>query len=193
MAFSPGRRYGLSSDTCASFTPHKQPTSLEFDLNLPPINTQSDPTHTTQPNPSAPDVPNSDKQRNHFNLLQRLSETNWAQGSLRIINGFCVPFGPLNRERSQPSPPSESVIRPENGSLASLVAQGWALQAPGPMEAGPSNWMDRNLSDLEININNEAAERSPPSPPELRSISNMINNRFRISPPIFAYVFNPLL
>ena len=79
------------------------------------------------------------------------------------------------------------------GSLASLVAQGWATQPPGPTEAGPSNWVERNLRDLQINSHIEEADNSQQSPPELCSISNIINNIFLISPPIFADVFNPLL
>lgn len=193
VRLSPGRRFGSSADTCASFTPHSQHKQLDIDLNIPPTNfetpsnppTNLDPSHsTTHANPS------SNPQPSRIRLLQQLSDNNWAHGALRIINGFCIPVGPLNRERSQPSPPSKSIVRPERGSLASLVAQGWAIQPPGPMEAGPSNWVER---DLQINSHFEEADHAQHSPPELRSISNIINNLFRISPPIFADVFNPLL
>ena len=191
---SPGRSYGLSSETCASFTPQRQPHKSYFDLNLSPTPSQNIPPQpTTHIATTENDNRTSDSQHSRFSLLRRLSETNWAQGSLRIINGFCVPIGRLNRERSQPSPPSDSVVRHGNGSLASLVAQGWALQPPGPSEAGPSNWVERNLRDLQLDTTHAEADQTTQPLPEFHTVSNITNNRFRVSPPPFADVFNPNL
>lgn len=74
---------------------------------------------------------------------------------------------------------------------------------PGPDEAGPSNWIERNAelahldnfgyiynehqSDhfVDVNLYDE--------PRELRNISTFITDRFRLSPPPMADPFNPLL
>lgn len=71
----------------------------------------------------------------------------------------------------------------------------------GLNEVGPSNWMDRNLEmdqhgmDMGRNIVAEAEmhHNSPNSPTDLGLLSNIITNRFRISPLLFADVFNLFL
>lgn len=81
------------------------------------------------------------------------------------------------------------------------MAQGWSLQPPGPEEAGPSNWVERNLdmvpldSHFGTHLGDAAlmADNFEESPPELQNISNIITNRFRISPPMYADIFNPFL
>lgn len=103
---SPGRHFRLSSDSCVSFTPQERLHNTKLDLNFPPRNSSPD---LNQPNPNnilpgliptAQTTPPPYTQKTRFELLERLRLSNWAQGSLRIINNLCVPIGPLNRERS---------------------------------------------------------------------------------------------
>lgn len=108
---------------------------------------------------------------------------------------------PLGTVHPNTPTPSASSIREGTGTLASLVPQGWQLQPPGPNEVGPSNWMERsshvssNDPRMVVHFDNELARDvvPPSSPVELRNLSSILNNRFCISPPILADVFNPLL
>lgn len=91
----------------------------------------------------------------------------------------------------------------QTNTLEDLVAKGWPIAPPGPQEAGPSNWVDRaheqalndlhGYLDIGLHPQNQNHSNSSNDPEELRNISHIINSRFRISPPPFADLFNPLL
>ncbi|KMT04157.1 hypothetical protein BVRB_8g186060 isoform A [Beta vulgaris subsp. vulgaris] len=207
---SPGRRFGLGPDVDVSHLPdHNQLSQLNFnlDLNQPPLPSQP-PNHNFQPlstqQPSTTlslslDDPNNDRSI----ALLELERSNWSQGPYRIRNGYCVPLRPFSSRRSEPSPPSTSVINPGAGTLASLVAQGWAFHPPGPDEPGPSNWVERTMAsqgmqghdDRTVALLTDTYEGTNTNAelPGLQNINTLLNDRFRISPPLHADIFNPLL
>lgn len=121
-----------------------------------------------------------------------MDPSTWSQGPYRMINGYCVPVGNSRYYDHLFSPPSMSVIHPAIGTLASVVAQTWTIQPPAPDEAGPSNWVERNLQmanlqvssgmTMEHHYDNFSGNDQENEPPELRSIHNRINDRFITSP-----------
>ena len=149
---SPGRRFGLEPESGNAVRHyledfHEPNTSL--DLNYPPGQHQLRPTTNTvperqPPSQASPHIPNSELMAQPFSV-SRPDLSTWAQGRYRMLNGYCVPIGPPDPNERYESPPSMSSLRPGTGTLASLVAQGWSLQPPAPDEAGPSNWVARNL------------------------------------------------
>lgn len=87
-------------------------------------------------------------------------------------------------------------------NLEGLIAQGCAVQPSGIEEACPSNWVERGTHVLQqvglaapYNLQpRSVSEGSPESEPmELCNISNLINHRFCIFPPIITDDFNPIL
>ena len=74
---------------------------------------------------------------------------------------------------------------------------------PGPDEAGPSNWIERNAEIAHIQSfgcsyneqqsDNLYGEYMATEPQEFRPHENITNDRFRLSPPPLADPFNPIL
>lgn len=81
------------------------------------------------------------------------------------------------------------------------MTPGWRIQAPGPDEAGPSNWIERSAAlaveaqglGLYHAEDNLMADNFTETSSDLQNISQLISDRFRISPPVYADIFNPLL
>ena len=134
-------------------------------------------------------------------MHHRLHFSHWAQNSDRLLNNLCGSIAPRQTQYLRHSPPSPSLIHTGAGPLTTLVTHGWDIQPSAPDEAGPSNWIERNAAAAVVaqglELYQAEAHLMPDnfvdSPPELQNISNLINERFRISPPVFAYIFNPML
>ena len=204
-----GSRFGVSEATRASVTNTPEHTT-PLDLNLSPRHTSPNPLthetpHETPPVAASTHFPLTSTTNIPVNfgssMLRNLNIPHWTQGSFRPLNNLCFPrsYGPP--VLSSPSPPSPSNIRQGTGPLSTLVAQGWHMQPPDPDEAGPSNWVERNAAaaveaqglGAYHSGDNQMSDNIADSPPDLEHLSNFINDRFRLSPPIFADVFNPLL
>ena len=201
---SPGRRFGLSPDPGASISwapnsPQSYQThirnNIALDLNMPPdLNTPAQPEHqdtNSRPTPT-----------NQNGLFHQLGISNWVHKSSALVRSLCGGKDIL-RQTTQPlSPHDENPIPPN--TLEGLVLEGWALVPPGPQEAGPSNWVDRAQEQALTALQGEVRigpitphmqdiSDSSLEPDEFHHISLLINERFRISPPPIADVFNPLL
>lgn len=129
--------------------------------------------------------------------------TNWASRSANLVRNLC---GSFSDERTSPQINHQSPHADHNppNTLEALIVGGWPITPPGPQEAGPSNWVgrahERAVNELygSYEPENTTQEFIPLSessnePTELRNISNLINQRFRLSPPLFADTFNPML
>lgn len=189
---SPGRRFGLGLGPCAlvhvpqTDPPQTMPLPRPIDLNLTPHNYSSGPLESQNPDPH-----NGLAAKPSF--FQQLGISNWTSRSTWLPSNFCGVF-----RESRPASPIpqhiEQVSTPAN-TLEGLVNAGWSLISPGPQEAGPSNWMDRAPANIlnafsgsqEGGINSQilSHDASSHKPDELRNISRFINNRFRISLPLF--------
>lgn len=81
------------------------------------------------------------------------------------------------------------------------MTPGWHIQAPGPDEAGPSNWVECHAAaaveaqglGLYQAENYHVSDNFVENPPDLQNVSHLVNDRFRISPPVFADIFDPML
>lgn len=132
-------------------------------------------------------------------ILQQVSLSNWAQRSYRLLNNFCIQVGPSHQHSPSPSPRSQSQIHMDTRSLTSLVAQGWnqAQMKLGTVTGLNIMWLLQLMKRVWVCIRMKMFQwmkiNNTDPMHDLQHISNFITNRFRISPPVFADVFNPLL
>ena len=190
---SPGRRFGLGPESGTAvihYSADFQKPNTSLDLNYPPGQHHPRPTTNTfterqPPSQASPPIPNSEPMAQPLGV-SRPDLSSWAQGRYRMLNGYCVPIGPPDPNERYESPPSMSSLRPGTGTLASLVAQGWALQPPAPDEAGPSNWVARNLQLANMQVQEMLDSSNQPGfvgsaqvgePQERRNTSSPVHDR----------------
>ena len=135
--------------------------------------------------------------------MANLGRRAWAHGFLRMSNVCCISGIQNFQHRTAYSPPSPSLIQPPRTTLTGLLEYGRDMLPPGPNEASPSNWIERNaeiahLRDfgylhMEQQSDNIIEANLVNEPRELRNIDNLISDRFRLSPPPLADPFNPIL
>lgn len=148
-----GRRFGLGDDfgdSTINYSEESYGPNTTLDLNFPPPQSQTQHPNTTQMElhhiPTTTQLEPQHMARNEprahrvDDIHQDLSH--WAQGKYRMINGYCVPAHQVGFQKQQESPPSMSSIRPETGTLASLVAQGWAFNLQAPMKRGQATGLN---------------------------------------------------
>lgn len=164
------------------------------DLNIPTDPHMSNKPYTQEPIPPQPT--NSPK-----NLFHQLGITNWASRSTNIVRNLC---GSLCESRP-PSPNNHHMDQTYNPpkTLEGLIVGGWQLSPPGPHEAGPSNWearaQEQAINTIQVALFNShhnhqdylPITESSPEPEELRNISNLINQRFRLSPHLLRTPLTP--
>lgn len=219
----PGTRYGLGLDP-NGFLVHRINNVTEpntsLNLNFPPPTNFPDldmpiPLYSVVPHEgvSGLNAPSHSgfEQREHISEAPSGSREErastcphgWAQGFLRMTNLCCVSGAQNFHNRNDYSPPSLSIIQPPATTLIGLLAYGRAMLPPGPDEAGPSNWIERNTEvahmqtfghmHIEHQSDNFIEDNLHDEPRELRNISTLITDRFRLTPPPMADAFNPLL
>ena len=102
---------------------------------------------------------NRDSQRDNIRrLFHTLGITTWAQKSLRLALGLCIPGNSTEQERGGLPPTTQylgqQVEGPNqpiqgSGTLEAVVHQGMGpYHVPGPHEAGPSHWTADQFSPI---------------------------------------------
>lgn len=178
----------------ASHRQHLQPLDLNLgppdpNPNSPQANTQNLPTHLTHET----EHPSS------YGFFSHMGLPSWAQWSFRAL-GICLP-GQGVEGPNIPTPTVDHPIHPLTeqthyppNTLEGLVTHNWAgRRVLGPNEAGPSNWHQMDAANIipprePLECDDTMVDSDPE---ELLHIASMIHSRFRLSPPLLAYPFNP--
>ena len=122
---------------------------------------------------------------------------NWVQLSAQALRRLCGSPKTVNTELEL-GPSSSSGLLQQSGSLEDVVKQGWYIRAPpAPDEPGPSNWQSipeavpeygDAVHEYDSSVGQDQSlhlkPADPDEPRELQHISSLINDRFRLSPPM---------
>ena len=117
---------------------------------------------------------------------------NWAQLSAQAIRRLCGSTSVRETPHVNSEVNTDLALRPPQqeapgtyGTLQDVVRQGWKMRAPpAPDEPGPSNWQTRSLSPPTASRHEPILAQSEDfeDPAPLHNISQLINDRFRVSP-----------